>query len=278
MTARSVGCEVVLGGADFIADPTLIRRMYDAPWSEWEAIVRPQLAMAQAGPHRWVSLYARVRGIPERELLQRLVRLAGAYPDVEVLLHHFDTHAAGPALAAFPGRALLSYVSGEAWMLQPLKELLTVHRPRIVVQPVDDGGIPHMARHRIDILEHVWGEVAPFGLARSDIFVDVLSPAVSVLPFAASVSVDTAALARERGFSTIAWPGNVGLGHPRRDGLAAAFAAQLVHAGLDLAVVAGSDSAVLDAIAAANQLRGFAPHRMAAAEVNTAPSALVPVA
>lgn len=256
--ATTSPCAIVLGDLDYVADSTLIRRHYDDEWPQWQGMAEDVLQRAKGMPQPWASLYARGRGLSERELLLRLVQQANRHTGVNILLHHFDNHAAGPALAACSSRPLLSYASGESWTEASLRELLASHCPRLVVQPVDDGGIPATAEERLHIVERIWRLAADYGMKRSDLYVDVLSLAQGQGPCPASVSVQTCALATSLGFSSIAWPANVGLGHAQRQAMAAAFAAQLVHAGLRLAVIASRDQALLEAVAAANALRtGF---------------------
>ena len=254
-------CRLVLGDLDYIAEPGLIPRRYDDGWPAWESLARRTLALAREQgdvhgiPH--VSLYARVRGVPEQAVLERLLGVADEFPEVPVLLHHFDTNAAMAALATTSRRPMLSYVSAESWALPLLERLLARHRPRLVVQPVDDRGIAATARERLDIVEGLYERIAPAGLAREDVVVDVLSPALGALPFPLRVSVETAALARARGFSTIAWPVNAGLGLGTRAGaVARGYATSLVDAGLDFAVVSSRDTALVEAIAVANALKG----------------------
>lgn len=252
-------CRVVLGDLDYIANPGLIRRHYADAWANWEVLAREVLVKAQAQPDGFVSLYARGRGLTETEILQRLVLLANEYPAVSILLHHFDSEAARPALALSHNRLLLSYVSGESWAQPLLAKLLEQQQPRLVVQPVDDAGIPATAQERLDIVERLYLRCAEAGLQRDDIYVDVLSPSLGVLPFALQVSIDTATLAREHGFCSVAWPLNAGLGHAHRtSAIASGFVSALVQAGLNLAVVSSRDTELIQAIDVANALAGTA--------------------
>jgi 5-methyltetrahydrofolate--homocysteine methyltransferase len=246
-------CTVILGDLDYLADPALIRRHYGDGWATWESHAIHALRTSRKLSENFVSLYARVRGMTEAETLMKLVTLANEFPDVQVLLHHFDYAAALPALAACHHRPLLSYVSGESWVQPHIERLAGAHRPRLVVQPVDDSGIPDNAADRLAIAEAIYERCAPYGMTRADLYVDALSPAEGSLPFPLEVSVETVHLAHASGFETIAWPGNAGLGRADRDVVASDFAARLVEAGLSHAVVAMQDGALLHAIAKANR-------------------------
>jgi 5-methyltetrahydrofolate--homocysteine methyltransferase len=255
-TARPNGqCTVILGDLDYLADPALICRHYDEDWSAWSARAIQALRAGGKVAGRFVSLYARVRGMTEAETLMNLVTLSNEFPNVQLLLHHFDSEAALPALAVCRQRPLLSYVSGESWVQAHIERLASTGRQRLVVQPVDDRGIPDKAADRLAIAEAVYERCAPHGMPRADLYVDALSPSDGALAFPLEVSVETVRMARANGFETIAWPGNAGLGHADRDVVAGDFATRLVKAGLTHAVVALHDSAVLHAIAKANHSR-----------------------
>ena len=53
--------------------------------------------------------------------------------------------------------------------------------------------------------------IEPIGIARSDIYVDGLTPPMGTLPFPLQISIETVAAAKEAGFSTILWPANAAL-------------------------------------------------------------------
>ncbi|AJQ93651.1 hypothetical protein [Gynuella sunshinyii] len=257
MKPQRLPCRVVLGDLDYVADSGLIRRNFSEPWSVWETLTHEAFSTAVSDGYRYISLYARGKGMTETEVLLRLMTIANEYPDISVLLHHFDHQAVVPALQTGRGRVLLSYVSGESWMRSDIAALLTQYQPQLVVQPINDAGIPATAEERLEIVEDLYQMFEPAGLLRENVFVDALSPSLGVLPFPLQVSVDTVTLATAHGFSSIAWPANAGLGHgDQAETVAAVFASALVQAGLSMAVVSSKQTLLLNSIDISNRIIG----------------------
>jgi 5-methyltetrahydrofolate--homocysteine methyltransferase len=250
------GCKVLRGDLDYVANQRVIRDCFDFGWGDWERKIRNTLEAARSEVTPLVSLYARTRGLGEAELLERLSRTANDYPDVGVLFHFFDAEGMSHALDIYRGRPLINYVSGEHWALDRALPLLRRHPVPIVAQPIGDMGIPPTATARMEIILHIADDLERVGLDRQDIYVDGLTPALGMLHFPLQVSIETIAAAKEAGFRTILWPANAGLGQPDGKVIAAAYAAMAVQAGLDLAVVALTDTVLCTAIANANLILG----------------------
>lgn len=250
-------CRIVVGDLDYVVNPTVIRRDYSLSWGEREQRMNALLDRARSSDAGWVSLYARGGGLDEHESLQRLVSFGAERPELRWLLHFFDDTSLEAALAARPGfRPLLNYVSGEKFKLRRTLPLLARFRCPVVVQPIADGGIPGTARERVAVAAEVVEALLDVGLARSDIYVDALSPALGALPCGLGVSLDTlAGVKRELGVRTVAWPHNVGLGQARPAEVTAAYIGMAIQAGLDLAVVDTTSDIVTRAISLANSLR-----------------------
>lgn len=251
-----LGCRVLAGDLDYVANPRVIRECYDDGWDAWARRVSTILDRAESAGAAGVSLYARSRRLGEADLLERVAALAARRPQQQCLLHFLDAET--PSRIARASRVLptLNHVSGESWVLAQLSSTFGEQPFPVVVQPIGDAGIPQTVAGRMQIIERVAHVLDGLGVPREQIHVDALSPAHGVLPYPLRVSLDLICAAKRAGFSTILWPANAGLGHPRRDVIAATYAALAVQAGLDWAVVALSDRPLLAAIAAANQLNG----------------------
>ncbi len=248
----NLGCKVILGDFDYVAKPTIIRDCFEFTWNEWESKINYLLKTIDPKITPLVSLYARVRGVQEAQLLEQLSHVANNYPDLGVLFHFFDVEAMSRALDIYRGRPLINYVSGEKWALERILPLLKRHPVPIVIQPIGDMGIPPTVNERMEIIQHIANTFTRVGIDRRDIYVDGLTPALGTLEFSLQVSLKTITAAKEAGFETILWPANAGLGHPDGKFIAATYAAMAVQAGLDLAVVASADREIYTAIAQAN--------------------------
>lgn len=245
-------CRIVRGDLDYVASQSILRSCFELRWDDWEQKIREVLDAARTESLPMVSLYARARGIGEAELLTSLARAANDYPDVAALFHFFSVEGMARALDVYRGRPLINYISGERWALDRTLPMLRQHPVPVVVQPIDDAGIPATAAARIEVAMRVADMIEPIGIARSDIYVDGLTPPIGTLPFPLEISIETIAAAKEAGFSTILWPANAGLGCPTGVMAAGAYAALAVQAGLDLAVVASSDQFLNGVIANTN--------------------------
>ena len=234
-------CRIVRGDLDYVASQTILRNCFGLRWNDWEQKIREVLAASRTESLPMASLYARARGIGEAELLTSLARAANDYTDVGALFHFFSVEGMARALDVYKGRPLINYISGERWALDRVLPMLRQYPVPVVVQPIDDAGIPATSAARIEVAMRVADMIEPIGIARSDIYVDGLTPPMGTLPFPLQISIETVAAAKEAGFSTILWPANAALGCPAGVMAAGAYAALAVQAGLDLAVVASSD-------------------------------------
>ncbi|WP_397392739.1 hypothetical protein [Polynucleobacter sp.] len=245
-------CQIVCGDLDYIANQTILRNCFELQWDEWEEKIRSALDTAHADNLPMASLYARARGISEIELLNSLARLANDHLEVRALFHFFSIEGMARALDIYEGRPLINHISGECWALEKALPMLKKYPVSVVVQPIDDAGIPATAAARIEVAMRVADMIEPFGIDRGDIYVDGLTPSIETLPFPLQVSLETISAAKEAGFGTILWPANAGLGCATGTMAAGAYAALAVQAGLDLAVVASSDRHLIDIIKNAN--------------------------
>lgn len=245
-------CRVVRGDLDYVANQTILRNCFELKWDEWEQKIRSVLDAARADNLPMASLYARARGISEIELLASLAQLANNYPDVSVLFHFFNVEGMARALDVYHGRPLINYISGERWALERVLPMLRNYPVSVVIQPIDDAGIPATATARVEVAMRVADIIEPFGIDRGNIYIDGLTPSIETLPFPLQVSIETISVAKEAGFRTILWPANAGLGCATGTMAAGAYAALAVQAGLDLAVVASSDRYLIDIIKNAN--------------------------
>lgn len=245
---------IVKGDLDYIANQMIIRNCFYYGWDRWEKKIKKTFDDAIHKGMPLVSLYARSSDLYEIELLRKLSNIANHYLDIGVLFHFFNVEAISQALDIYLGRPLINYVSGEKWALARVLPLLERHQVPVVVQPIGDRGIPLTSDARMEIILHVSETLKEVGINSQDIYVDPLSPAINMIPCSLNVSLETIAKAKIAGFRTIAWPANVGLGHPNGKSMAATFAAIAVNSGLDLAVVSSDDIEVLDSVSNSNLL------------------------
>ena len=246
---------VIAGDVDYVTDPHIIPRDYHLSISERKELFQSVINGAGQANVRRVSLYARGDGCSEADLLLMMVDVAEQYPAMEFLFHFFDERALDAALKRCSRRPLLNYVSGERTKMSRMLPVLDAHRCPIVIQPVDDAGIPHTVAGRMRIIERVVKELERLALQREDIYIDCLSPSHGALPYGLRVTLDTIQESRRAGLRTILWPENAGLGRDDRMTVVSTYMAMGLQAGLDCAVVNLGNAALLKVIETAMQMR-----------------------
>jgi cobalamin-dependent methionine synthase I len=253
-TAAKRGC-VIAGDLDYVTDPQIIPRYYNLCLTErMELFHSVILCASRAGVQR-VSLYARGVGSSEADLLMMMVDVAEQHSAMDFLFHFFDERALETALRRCSRRPLLNYLSGERTKMSRMLPVLERHRCPIVVQPVDDAGMPPTAAGRMRIIERVVKELEALAFERQDIFIDCLSPSHGALPYGLRVTLETIQESRRVGLRTILWPENAGLGRHDRHTIVSTYMAMALQAGLDCAVVNLGNTALLKTIETARQMQ-----------------------
>ena len=246
---------VVGGDVDYVTEPQIIRRHYDLSMTERKELFHSVVGHARSAGVQRVSLYARGRGCSEADCLLMMVEVVEQYPAIDFLIHFFDEKALDTALNMCTRKPLLNYLSGERSKMSRLLPVLENHRCPIVIQPVDDTGMPPTTAGRMRVIERVVKELERLAVVREDIYVDGLSPSHGAVPYGLQVSLDTIQESHRLGLRTILWPENAGLGRQDRVAITSTYTAMAMQAGLDCAVVNLGNAALLKAIEAVTQMR-----------------------
>lgn len=179
-------------------------------------------------------------GVPELDdvaLLPQVIQMVAETVDVPICIDTPNPQALAAALPATPGKALVNSVNGEEKVMEAVLPLVKEHGAAVIGLTMDDAGIPAEPEKRLAIAEKIAERAAQLGIPIEDIVIDPLVMAVGADSKAATITLETIRLVREKlGVNINLGASNVSFGLPDRHTINQAFLALAIGAGATCAI------------------------------------------
>ncbi len=202
-----------------------------------------------------------IPGADEPALLARCVERIQQSCDLPLQLDTADSSAMERALRVFNGKAMVNSVNGSERSMDTVFPLIRKYGGVAVCLTLDEGGIPETAEGRLLIAEKILQRAADWGIPSRDLVFDPLVMTVASRAEAASVSLESVRLIRERlGCACLLGVSNVSHGLPERDRITAAFLTMALASGTEAVIANPCAPRIRQAIADYRALAGLDPH------------------
>lgn len=220
-------------------------------------IVREARRQKEAGAD-FIDLNAGTGRGSEIDSLRWLVEVAREAGCEDLCLDSARPEALAACLPLVPGRVMLNSINGEKAVMEAMLPLLDGFRGGLVALAMDEQGIPATVGGRLDIAGRIVEAVTARGLARENIYVDLLVQPVGTDPGSGRLFLEAVRALREQlpGVHTTCGLSNVSFGLPARRFLNRCFMAMAVGAGLDSAIIDPTDPGMVATALAAEGLTG----------------------
>ena len=183
-------------------------------------------------------------GIPEAEMLPRVVRELQAVTELPLQLDTADPAAMEAAMRVYNGKPMINSVNGKRESMEILFPLMKKYGGVAVALTLDESGIPETAEGRLRIAERILITAEAFGIDRKDIVFDPLTLTVSADAAAAETTLEALRLIRQKtGCPAVLGVSNCSFGLPDRDRIGSAF--------FTLALASGLSGAIMNPLSAA---------------------------
>ena len=218
--------------------------------------------------------------IDEPRLLPEAIRAVQEVCDLPLVIDSSDPVAMEAAMRAYNGKPVVNSVNGREESLRRVLPLVRKYGGVAIALTIDEGGVPPTAEGRLAVARRILAAGREYGLTKDDFLFDPLAMTVSADPSAASVTLRSLALIRDRlGARTSLGVSNVSYGLPARDGVNAAFLTLALSEGLSAAIANPLSPAMRGALCAFLALSGrdrdFSGYLAYAAALSGAPAAPV---
>lgn len=210
----------------------------------------------QMGAHI-IDVNIGVPGIDEVGLLPRIVKRIQEVTDAPLMIDSSDPAAMEAALRIYNGKPIINSVNGKESNLKAVLPLAARYGGVLVGLTMDDEGIPKTAEGRLKIAEKIIARAAEYGIPKKDILIDALTMTVSADSDAASLTLSSMKLIKEKlGVSTTLGVSNVSFGLPSRINITKTFYALALEHGLDAAIMDPASQEMMSVYHAYRALRG----------------------
>lgn len=187
-------------------------------------------------------------GIDEIEMIAKVVAAVLSVVHVPLCIDSNDPKILEAGLKLAPGKPLVNSVNGEEKQLNTILPIVKDRGAAVIALTIDDDGIPATAEKRLAAAGLVIERAARIGIPIEDIIIDPLVMTVGADSKAASITLETIRLVREKfGVNVNLGASNVSFGLPDRPTLNSAF--------LALAIQAGATCSITDAIRLGGTIR-----------------------
>jgi 5-methyltetrahydrofolate--homocysteine methyltransferase len=177
-------------------------------------------------------------GIDETDVLPKATEAVIKAVDVPICLESRNPIALEKALKLGCGRPLVSSITGEDSIMQPILPLVKKYDTALVIMASDEGGIPNNAAKRVEILKRIVGKANDMGIKAEDLLADCLAESSAVNNNAANITLETMANTKKAlGLNLVLGASNVSFGLPNRSVINSVFLSLAVHGGLNAAIV-----------------------------------------
>lgn len=200
-------------------------------------------------------------GIPEIDETSFLSKTTTELQAVTELPLQIDTTSVPAmelALRRYNGKAMINSVNGKEDSMRTIFPLAKKYGGVVVALTLDENGIPETAAERLEIAKKILQTAHSYGIQDHDLVFDPLCMAVSAMPKAAGVTLESVKLITEQlHCCTVLGVSNVSFGLPERCYLNSAFLLSALTLGLSAAIANPFDREIKKAFHTYAALNGF---------------------
>lgn len=172
-------------------------------------------------------------GVDDAKLLPETVMAIQDKYDVPLCIDSPNPDAIEAALKVINGKCLINSVNGEEKSLDAILPMAKEHNAVVIGLVMDDNGITHDPEQRLKIAEKIVNRAVKIGICEEDVVIDPLAMAVSAVPNAGAVTLETIRLVSTRlGLNITMGASNISFGLPIREVLNSSFMAMAIMNGL----------------------------------------------
>lgn len=198
-----------------------------------------------------------VAGIDQTAAMQKAITEISQLVAAPLAIDTSDPTALEAGLKAYPGRALINSVSGEAKRLEKFLPLAKRYGAAILCLPLSDKGIPKTAAERLKVVRSIIQTAKAHGLGDGDFLLDGLVMTIAADAAACCETLETLRLYRQ----TLGYPSTIGLsnisfGLPARPLINSHFFTMCLACGLDAPIMNPYLETMQDALLASAALLG----------------------
>ncbi|MEW6405113.1 MAG: dihydropteroate synthase [Chloroflexota bacterium] len=187
-------------------------------------------------------------GIDEIAMMAKVVEAVLSVVDVPLCIDSNDPKILEAGLKLAPGKPLVNSVNGEEKQLSTVLPIVKARGAAVIGLTIDDEGIPATAEKRLAAAGIIIERAAKIGIPIEDIIIDPLVMTVGADSKAASITLETIRLVREKyGANINLGASNVSFGLPDRPTVNSAF--------LALAMQVGATCSITDPIKLGSTVR-----------------------
>jgi len=215
------------------------------------------VAQAEAGAD-YIDVNVGAAGVDEVALLPRLVKAVADETGLPVCADSADSAALAAALEVYGvPEAMVNSVTADDESTDAVLPLVGDIGCYVIAMTKDRDGIPATAEERLARAERILERASSFGIPPERVLVDCLTMPAATDADAATVTLRSIALIRERlGCPVILGASNISFGMPERPVINAAFLCLAIEAGLAAAIVNPLEPGLMLSIRAADFLLG----------------------
>lgn len=226
---------------------------------DYERVAADAVAQVAAGA-QMLDVNAGIPLADEPAILANCVKLVQEVTDVPLSIDSSIVAALEAGLAAYRGKALLNSVTGEEERLEQVLPLVKKYGAAVVAISNDDDGISSDVNVRFEVARKIVERAQDHGIPAADIVVDPLVMPVGAVGDAGTQVLELVRRLRdELQVNTTCGASNFSFGLPNRAGLNAAFLPAAICAGLTSAITNPLERSVVQAVRAADVIRGADP-------------------
>jgi 5-methyltetrahydrofolate--homocysteine methyltransferase len=198
-------------------------------------------------------------GIDERVMMAKVAAKLASVAPAPLMLDSSAAAALESGLRAYPGKAIINSVNGDAASLSSVLPLARKYGGAVIGLTLSAGGIPKTAAERVAIAARIVSACDEYGIPRRDIFIDCLTLTAGAEPGSSRETLAALRAVKERfGVGAALGVSNVSFGLPARGRLNQAFLTLALGAGLDLAIVNPNAPGTAETFSCHNLLMGRA--------------------
>ena len=187
-------------------------------------------------------------GIDEIAMIQKVVESVLSVVDVPLCIDSNEPKILEAGLRIARGKPLVNSVNGEKKQLSGILPIVKDRGAAVIGLTIDDNGIPASAEKRLAAAGTIVEQAARIGIPIEDIIIDPLVMTVGADSKAATITLETIRLVREKlGANINLGASNVSFGLPDRPSINSAF--------LSLAIQAGATCSITDPVKLGSTVR-----------------------
>ncbi len=227
---NSDGPVVIIGES---INPTRRKRLVSTlSEKNFEVVLELASAQIEAGADM-LDVNVGFPGVNDAILLPETVKVIQDKFDIPLCIDSPNPVAIEAALRVIKGKCLINSVNGEEKSLDAILPLAKEYNAAVIALVMDDNGITYDPEQRLRIAENILNRAIKIGISKEDVIIDPLTMAVSALPDAGEVTLETIRLVSARlGLNITMGASNISFGLPSREILNSSFMAMAILNGL----------------------------------------------